>query len=212
MKISTGLYTKGLAIWDKGRKRETESRAEMSVRLLHLLPQNNSFSRNLKFHHLLTRPVTRIQCIRRDEEDDDIINKMRIRRPKRKKKIMTDSELATDLAREIGKANTVAEQRREAMKKSGEILWAEFCRHMDLKEDEMKIKWNKIGEEEKLVLVREFVDEWAGDFQPLSITSVKEMVDQECLDSDKTIESSSSSSMSSFSGLFPGLKRIIGFE
>lgn len=175
----------------------------MSVRLLHLLPQNNSFSRNLKFHQLLTRPVTRIQCIKRDDEDDDIIRNMRIRKPKKKKK-MTDSELAKDLAREIGKANTVAEQRREAMKKSGEILWGEFCRHMDLKEDEMKIKWSKIGEEEKLSLVRKFVDEWAGDFQPLSVRSVKEMVEQECLDS--------SSSMSSFSGLFPGLKRIIGFE
>ncbi|CAH8280793.1 unnamed protein product [Arabidopsis lyrata] len=180
----------------------------MSVRLLHLLPQNNSFSRNLKFHQVLTRPVTRIQCIKRDDEDDDIIRNMRIRKPKKKKKIMTDSELAKDLAREIGKANTVAEQRREAMKKSGEILWGEFCRHMELKEDEMKIKWSKIGEEEKVVLVREFVDEWAVDFQPLSVRSVKEMVEQECLDSSME----SSASMSSFSGLFPGLKRIIGFE
>ncbi|KAG7535448.1 hypothetical protein ISN45_Aa08g028830 [Arabidopsis thaliana x Arabidopsis arenosa] len=184
----------------------------MSVRLLHLLPQNNSFSRNLKFHHLLTRPVTRIQCIKRDDEEDDIIRNMRIRKPKKKKKIMTDSELAKDLAREIGKANTVAEQRREAMKKSGEILWGEFCRHMDLKEDEMKIKWSKIGEDEKLSLVRKFVDEWAGDFQPLSVRSVKEMVEQECLDSSIESSSSASSSMSSFSGLFPGLKRIIGFE
>lgn len=182
----------------------------MSLRLLHLLPQNTCFSGNLEYQHLLTRPVTRIQCIRRDGEDDDIIRNMRIRKPKRKKKIMSDSELAKDLAREIGKANTASEQRREAMKKSGEILWGEFCRHMDLKEDEMRIKWRKIGEEEKLSLVREFVDEWAGDFQPLSVRSVKDMVEEECLDSMES--SSSSSSMSSFSGLFPGLKRIIGFE
>ncbi|KAL1215410.1 hypothetical protein V5N11_021838 [Cardamine amara subsp. amara] len=187
----------------------------MSQRLLHLLPQNTYLSRNLGFQHLLTRPVTRIHCIRKDDEDDDIISNMRIRKPKKmKKKIMSDSELAKDLAREIGKANTVSEQRREAMKKSGEILWGEFCRYMDLKEDEMRDKWKKIGEDEKLSLVREFVDEWSGDFQPLSVRSVKEMVEEECLDSDKTIESSSSSSssMSSFSGLFPGLKRIIGFE
>ncbi|XP_006281123.2 uncharacterized protein LOC17876728 [Capsella rubella] len=185
----------------------------MSLRLLHLLPQKTCSSRNLGYHHLLlTRPVTRIQCVRRDGEEDEIIGNMRIRRPKRRKKILSDSELANDLAREIGKANTASEQRREAMKKSGEILWGELCRHMDLKEDEMRIKWRNIGDEEKLSLVREFVDEWAGDFQPLSVRSVKEMVEQECLDSSSVESSSSSSSMSSFSGLFPGLKRIIGFE
>lgn len=187
----------------------------MSLRLLHFLPQNTSFSRRLEFQHLLTRTrtatVTRIQCIRKDDEDDDIISNMRMRKPKRKKKTMNDSELAKELAREIGKANTISEQRREAMKKSGEILWGEFCRHMDLKEDEMRNKWKKIDEDEKLSLVREFVDEWSGDFQPLSVRFVKEMVEEECLNSDKTTESSSSS-MSSFSGLFPGLKRIIGFE
>ncbi|ESQ31435.1 hypothetical protein EUTSA_v10004965mg [Eutrema salsugineum] len=190
----------------------------MSLRLLHLLPQNTSFNRNLEYRRLLTRPVTRIQCIRRDDEEGEgIISNRRTRKPKKKKKkTMSDSELAKDLAREIGKANTVAEQRREAMKKSGEILWGEFCRHADLKEEEMRMKWRKMGEEEKSVLVREFVDEWGVDFQPLSVRSVMDMVEEECLVSDKTIEpsssSSSSSSMSSFSGLFPGLKRIIGFE
>ncbi|CAH8363323.1 unnamed protein product [Eruca vesicaria subsp. sativa] len=185
----------------------------MSLRLLHLLPQNTSFNRNLESRCVLTRPVTKIQCIRReDEEDDGIISNRRTRKAK-KKKIMSDTELAKDLAREIGKANTVSEQRREAMKKSGEILWGEFCKHMGLKEEEMRVKWRKIGEEEKVVLVREFVDEWGVDFQPLSVRSVKEMVEEECLVSDKTNESSNtSSSMSSFSGLFPGLKRIIGFE
>ncbi|CAH2043519.1 unnamed protein product [Thlaspi arvense] len=183
----------------------------MSMRLLHLLPQSTCFNRNLEFSRLLTRPVNRIQCIRRGEEDDGIMSNGGRRKAKRKKKkSMSDSELAKDLAREIGKANTVSEQRREAMKKSGEILWGEFCRHMDLKEEEMRNKWRKIGEEEKLVLVREFVDEWGVDFQPLSVRSVKEMVEEECLVScDKTVESLSTSS---FSGLFPGLKRIIGFE
>ncbi|KAF8118435.1 hypothetical protein N665_0005s0198 [Sinapis alba] len=184
----------------------------MSLRLLHLLPQSSSFNRNLEFSCLLTRPVTRIQCIRRDDEDEGIISNRRTRKDKKKKKTMSDSELAKDLAREIGKANTVSEQRREAMKKSGEILWGEFCRHMGLKEEEMRVKWRKIGEEEKVFLVKEFVDEWGVDFQPLSVRSVKEMVEEECLVSDRTIEPSSSSSMSSFSGLFPGLKRIIGFE
>ncbi|CAA7034810.1 unnamed protein product [Microthlaspi erraticum] len=187
----------------------------MSLRLLNLLPQSTSFNRNrnLEFGRVLTRPVNRIQCIRRDEEDDDIISSRRMRKPKKKKKkSMSDSELAKDLAREIGKANTVSEQRREAMKKSGEILWGEFCRHVDLKEEEMRMKWRKIGEEEKFLLVREFVDEWGVDFQPLSVRSVKEMVEEECLVSDKTFEPPSSMSPPSFSGLFPGLKRIIGFE
>ncbi|KAG2293485.1 hypothetical protein Bca52824_040154 [Brassica carinata] len=171
----------------------------MSLRLLHLLPQNTSFNRNLEFRCLLTRPVTRIH------------NRRTRKAKNKKKKTMSDSELAKDLAREIGKANSVSEQRREAMKKSGEILWGEFCKHVGLKEEEMRVKWRKIGEEEKVVLVREFVDEWGVDFQPLSVRSVKEMVEEECLVSDKTIEPSSSA-MSSFSGLFPGLKRIIGFE
>uniref|UniRef100_A0A1J3CRS3 DUF7026 domain-containing protein n=1 Tax=Noccaea caerulescens TaxID=107243 RepID=A0A1J3CRS3_NOCCA len=188
----------------------------MSLRLLNLLPQSTCFNRNLEFGRVLTRPVNRIHCIRRDEEDDGIMRNGRTRKTKKKKKkSMSDSELAKDLAREIGKANTVSEQRREAMKKSSEILWGEFCRHVDLKEEEMRMKWRKIGEEEKLVLVREFVDEWGVDFQPLSVRSVKEMVEEECSVSDKAIEPSSSSSSSSppsFSGLFPGLKRIIGFE
>ncbi|CAN8251652.1 unnamed protein product [Cochlearia groenlandica] len=190
----------------------------MSLRLLYLLPQNTSFHQNLESHRLLTRPFTRIQCIRRDEEEDGIIRNRRTRKPK-KKKTLSDSDLAKELAREIGKANTVSEQRREAMKKSGEILWGEFCKQMGLKEEEMRNQWRKIGEEERLVLVRDFVDVWGVDFQPLSVRSVKEIVEQECLVSDKTTtesmsdsSSSSSSSMSSFSGLFPGLKRIIGFE
>ncbi|KAJ0242118.1 hypothetical protein HA466_0214350 [Hirschfeldia incana] len=188
----------------------------MSLRLLHLLPQNTSFNRNLEYSRVLTRPATRIQCIRREEDEDDgiISSNRRTRKGKKKKKAMSDAELAKDLAREIGKANTVSEQRREAMKKSGEILWGEFCKHVGLKEEEVRVKWRKIGEEEKVVMVREFVDEWGVDFQPLSVRSVKEMVEEECLVSDKTSPepSSSSSSMSSFSGLFPGLKRIIGFE
>ncbi|KFK28139.1 hypothetical protein AALP_AA8G477500 [Arabis alpina] len=189
----------------------------MSLRLLHLVPQNTSFNRNLESHRFLTRPVTtRIRCIRRDEEDDGFfISNRRTRKPKKKKRTMTDSDLAKDLAREIGKANTVSEQRREAMKKSGEILWVEFCKHMELEEDEMRNTWRKIDEDEKLVMVSEFVHVWGFDFQPLSVKSVIEMVEEECLVSDKTIDEKSSStttSMSSFSGLFPGLKRIIGFE
>ncbi|XP_010520592.1 PREDICTED: uncharacterized protein LOC104799649 [Tarenaya hassleriana] len=177
----------------------------MSLKLL-VLPQysisNRNPPENPRFYHPRTRPVSGIRCIRR--AFDGIEN--------RRRKRMSDSELAKDLAREIAKADTLSDQRREAMKKSREILWGEFCRHMCLKEDELRNKWGRIEEDEKWVLVRGFVGEWGADFQPLSVRSVKEMVEEECLDAEKMIRSQSSSSLSSFSGWFPGLKRIIGFE
>ena len=86
------------------------------------------------------------------------------------------------------------------MKKSRELLFSELCQYLLLKEEEVNKKWRKMKEEEKLVIVKEFVNKWGVNFHPLSVRSVKEMVD-EYLQYDK-----------SSSVMFPGLKRILGFS
>ena len=86
------------------------------------------------------------------------------------------------------------------MKKSRELLFLDLCQYLSLKEEEVNKKWRKMKEEEKLVIVKEFVNKWGVNFHPLSVRSVKEMVD-EYLQDDK-----------SSSVMFPGLKRILGFS
>ena len=86
------------------------------------------------------------------------------------------------------------------MKKSRELLFLDLCQYLSLKEEEVNKKWRKMKEEEKLVIVKEFVNKWGVNFHPLSVRSVKEMVD-EYLQDDK-----------SSSVMFPGLKRMLGLS
>ncbi|XVF00688.1 hypothetical protein REPUB_Repub04eG0022800 [Reevesia pubescens] len=116
------------------------------------------------------------------------------------KKNLSDTALALDLAITIEKINTRLEQKEKAMKKSKELLFTELCQYLSLKEEDVNKKWRKMNEEEKWVLVKEFVNEWGVTFHPLSVRSVKEMVD-EYLQDDK-----------SSSVMFPGLKRMLGFS
>lgn len=95
------------------------------------------------------------------------------------------------------------------MNKSREILFGEVCEYLGLKADEAKHKWRNMNEDEKWALVKGFVSEWAANFHPLSARSAKEMV-EEYLRDDKP--SSSANLPSSASGIFPGLKRILGFS
>lgn len=90
------------------------------------------------------------------------------------------------------------------MKKSKELLFTELCQYLALKGEEVKIKWRKLDEEEKWVLVKGFVSDWSVDFHPLSARSVKEMVEEYLLEENP-------SAKSSLSVLFPGLKRLMGF-
>ncbi|KAL1802153.1 hypothetical protein ACET3Z_030800 [Daucus carota] len=93
------------------------------------------------------------------------------------KKMNTDAELASELASKIEKMNTQLAQREEAIKKSSEILFQEMCKHLEMQESEVMKKWKIMSEDDKLGLVKEFVFEWGGDFQPLSAKSVIEMVE-----------------------------------
>lgn len=101
--------------------------------------------------------------------------------------------------------NTHLVQREEAMKKSKELLFIELCHYLALEKEEVKRKWSKMDLEEKLVLVKEFVNEWGVNFHPLSARSVKQMI-EEYLQEEKP------SSDSSTSVLFPSLKRMMGLS
>ncbi|GLT96940.1 hypothetical protein SLE2022_145310 [Rubroshorea leprosula] len=117
-----------------------------------------------------------------------------------------DAELASNLAAEVAKIKTQLVQKEEAMKKSRGLLFAELCQFLSVGEEEVKVKWGKMNEEEKWVLTTEFVNEWGVNFHPLSARSVKEMV-EEYLREEKPPSSNSSPSV-----FFPALKRIMGFS
>ncbi|KAF3676865.1 putative protein RMD5 -like protein A-like [Capsicum annuum] len=117
---------------------------------------------------------------------------------------MSDSKLALDFATEVGKMNTHVLQKTEALKKSKKLLFMEFCNYNGLKSEEMKMKWKKISEEEKWVLIKSFVVEWGAHFHPLSARSVKELVDEYLVENTTEFTSSSTS-------FFPGLKKLMGF-
>ncbi|XP_044507947.1 uncharacterized protein LOC123227276 [Mangifera indica] len=148
----------------------------MALRI-HLLPPN-TFSKPQKLQPHLPRPKTQIQCTNNN---------------------FGDAELASKLA----KINTHLVQKEEAMKKSKELLFAEFCQYWGLEEEDAKKKWRKTNEEEKWELVKVFVNEWSVNFHPLSAKSVKEMI-QEYLhqfEEKKTVSSSDNV-----------FKRILGFS
>lgn len=91
------------------------------------------------------------------------------------------------------------------MKKSKELLFTELCQYLALKGEEVKKKWRKMDEEEKLGLVKGFVTEWSVNFHPLSARSVKEMVEE-------YLQEDNPSATSSPSLLYTGLQRIMGFS
>lgn len=116
---------------------------------------------------------------------------------------MSDLELAVDFATEVGKMNTQMLQKEEALKKSKELLFVEFCNYTGLKSEEMKKKWKKFSEEEKWDLIKSFVLEWGAHFHPLSARSVKGLVDEYLVENTPHFTSSS---------FFPGLKKLMGFS
>ncbi|KAL6964187.1 hypothetical protein U1Q18_035245 [Sarracenia purpurea var. burkii] len=122
------------------------------------------------------------------------------------------SDLA--LALEVEKINAHLVQRQDAMKKSKQLLFAELCKFLGVKREELEKKWKKMEEEDRWVLVKGFVLEWGVDFHPLSERSVKEMVEEHLVedDDDEEEEHQSSSQSSSFpSILFDELKKFVGF-
>ncbi|XP_071712966.1 uncharacterized protein [Rutidosis leptorrhynchoides] len=113
-------------------------------------------------------------------------------------------ELEMGLATEIEKLKTQMLETQEAMKSSRKLMYAEMCSYLGLGKEELKIKWEKMEENDKWVLVEEFVSDWGFNFHPLSAKSVKELVDQH-------LSQDSPSSSSSSTILFSGLKKLMGF-
>ncbi|XP_015055040.1 uncharacterized protein LOC107001529 [Solanum pennellii] len=143
-----------------------------------LVPSMYTFKNHPKFH--------KVSCTNNDDDD------------------MNDIDLASDFATEVGKMNTQMIQKEEALKKSKELLFVEFCNYTGLKSEEMKKKWKKFSEEEQWDLVKSFVLEWGAHFHPLSARSVKELVDEYLVENISEFNSSSS--------FFPGLKKLMGFS
>lgn len=92
------------------------------------------------------------------------------------------------------------------MEKSRELLFIEMCQYLGMGSEEVKRRWGNMGDEEKWVLVKGFVSEWAVNFHPLSAKSVKEMVEEHLNEDDP-------SPHPSLSPLFPGLTwMFMGFQ
>lgn len=64
------------------------------------------------------------------------------------------------------------------MTKSREILFGDLCQYLGLRAEEVKKRWREMGEEERLEWLRGFVADWGLSFHPLSLKSVREMVDE----------------------------------
>ncbi|OIV91600.1 hypothetical protein TanjilG_09012 [Lupinus angustifolius] len=123
----------------------------------HLISTN--FSSISSTTHLFNhKPFTRISCTNKNS--------------------ISDSALSSDLSARVTRMNTHLVQAEDAMRKSRELLFKELCNYLGVKEDEGRHKWKNFDEEEKWVCVNGFIQEWGQHFQPLSVKSTKEMVEE----------------------------------
>lgn len=91
------------------------------------------------------------------------------------------------------------------MEKSRETLFVDLCQYLGLRAEEAKKRWKEMGEEERLECLRMFVADWGLSFHPLSLKSVKEMVDEHL--AEETPPPISSSFFS-----FPDFRRMMNFS
>ncbi|KAK7246677.1 hypothetical protein RIF29_41547 [Crotalaria pallida] len=109
------------------------------------------------------KPQTRISCTNKNNNNN----------------IRDDTAaLASEFSARVTRMNSHLMQAEDAMRKSRELLFREFSDYMGLKEDEARNKWSNLDEEERWGLVKGFVEEWGQHFQPLSVKSTKEMVEE----------------------------------
>lgn len=124
----------------------------------------------------------------------------------KEKENLTDEILAVELGLQIKKLKSDAVQREEALKKSRELLFTEMCDFMGLESEDLKKKWRRMNEDERLVVVRGFVAEWSAHYHPLSAKSVKEMVEE-------YVQAQSIQSSDSLSGkFFSDFTKFLGFS
>jgi len=116
-----------------------------------------------------------------------------------------DASLASEFAEKASVINVRAKQADEAMRKSRKIVFKELSEYLELNEEDAKLKWKKMGEDEKWVLVNGFVKELGQFFHPLSEKATKELVEEYLLQENQLPEASQISYP-----LFP-FDSIIGF-
>ncbi|XP_068656999.1 uncharacterized protein [Aristolochia californica] len=102
----------------------------------------------------------------------------RVKRRSRLRCSISDAELTADLASQISRIDTHSSLKKEAMKKSTDMLFDDFCEYLGLKAEAVKRNWRQMEEDEKFDSLRRFLDEWGASFHPLSVKSVKEMVEE----------------------------------
>ncbi|AES63573.1 hypothetical protein MtrunA17_Chr2g0279971 [Medicago truncatula] len=116
-----------------------------------------------------------------------------------------DVSLASEFAEKASIINARAKQAEEAMRKSRNIVFKELCEYLELNEEDAKLKWKKMGEDEKWVLVNGFVTELGQFFHPLSEKATKELLEEYLLQENQPPKASQISYP-----LFP-FDSIIGF-
>lgn len=114
---------------------------------------------------------------------------------------------------EVAKRKTQSLQKHKAMKKSREVLFSEICKFASCKEDEMKLNWSTMEDEERRSLVKEFLFYWDAGFHPLSARAVKEMVDAYLVEDEEEQKNKNNISLDASIGssFFPVLKKWMGF-
>ncbi|KAG9439958.1 hypothetical protein H6P81_020123 [Aristolochia fimbriata] len=117
----------------------------------------------------------------------------------------SDAELAADLSSQVSRIDTHSTLKKEAMKKSTDMLFGDFCGYLGLKAEAVKRNWRQMEEGEKLDTLRGFLDGWGANFHPLSVKSVKEMVEEHVGGEDP-------SRLSAPSIRFPSLKKLMRFS
>lgn len=87
---------------------------------------------------------------------------------------------------------------------------------MGVADEEVKKRWMQMSEDDKWVLVKNFVSDWGSNFHPLSAKSVKELVDEYLVkmvkDKDMNVHGGSETANATSTMLFPSLRRLIGFS
>ncbi|KAK9677370.1 hypothetical protein RND81_11G139200 [Saponaria officinalis] len=97
---------------------------------------------------------------------------------KNTKKSISDSQLTSEFAAQVQKINTQIEEKQNALIKSKQMLFNDFCKFLNLNSDETKIKWMKMNPDEKLDLIQGFVCNWGLNFHPLSPKSVRDLIEE----------------------------------
>lgn len=127
-----------------------------------------------------------------------------------------DSQLASELATEVRKISAQILEREQALYKSKELLFKELCNYVGVADEEVKKRWMQMSEDDKWVLVKNFVSDWGSNFHPLSAKSVKELVDEYLVkmvkDKDMNVHGGSATANATSTMLFPSLRRLIGFS